>query len=513
MIHLILLMFLAVEQEQKPAPPEALASARDALKRAEQAALAVDSRADCVKLLAKIAEEQVNAQQLDEARRLLKEADELFTSSKSIKPNQRSSCLIPMVSAYTQLDDMDAITRWMEKHSKEKLKLPATWMIYLAAAKKYEQLEKVRAKLYANGYPDADSFYLSLSSVGQLAFHHYQQGNQREVERLLKLIQGSNSRTSLFYRNTFAAQACWQLKQGQARYAASLLQQAEYWQRGYEKAEKLKPLKERQLHTWAKLQARAGDASRAKATLLTLGIPQPEKLTACFVNSSWDDLNTCTRELALSTNLKSVSDFVTGPFGEKSLPEDTVVLSLKSAAESIARMQGETDAVPYWKATHAAIKNEQLHHPLTLAKIYHQLYRIDQLDEYRQKALEATEHSIQLCTTYLESNPERKNGWKLLYTCYELVEISQVERVMKLFVSVLKRVDSWAMETEISPKVSFELMFGVMMHDHPATYLQVNEAIASMKHPRSQAESYLGLARGILQNKKRPERELFDASL
>lgn len=216
-----------------------------ALSKAEQTARSLPERSARVLMLALLGKEYLDAEDNERARKLFEEADEML-ADKSLA---RSYTPTIIAEGYLQLGRLDTALQVASSYEHE------DWTLGKIAEALIERGQLADAERVCNKIETATVY----RPMGMLAYAYYQKGKQTDVERVIKRVSGESESACVFYRDTFAAQAHWEMQQRDQGRAKALLSVAAYWQMTFENKQEKDFHKHSERVRWAKQQARAGD--------------------------------------------------------------------------------------------------------------------------------------------------------------------------------------------------------------------------------------------------------------
>lgn len=532
---LALLLLLPTIPQEKPTTKETVSvetqtKVKQNLVKAEQAALKIDEKHEQICAIAEIGEVYAKAQLREDAKRLLKRAEELSKAEGLPKDRLTSVRLTPIFRGYLDLDDVDSAVKVLECIPKDKIPpVEKRALLESHAAELHSKNKLVEELIIRNKLAEADrlcsefidaaktiSIEWHLKPIGMLAYAYYKQGRQKDLERLLKPVSGRSTRGALFFRDTFAAQAYWHASNGRKAQSKLLLDTAKYWQESYEKLASTDVLKESRQDKWAQLQARAGDATGAKSTLATLTTRQTPILlgeTVTYPSFSWS-----AQELIGIVEPETILDFLKTPFGNVPLTEVELVLGLKMIALLFEERHDEKTAQLFWKAAHVAMKHDQEHAFVTKGLVYSRMHEIDSNATYKQKSVAALKQVKQ----YFDQEWSKHT---LGMTIIDPLKLSWRLQDAKDYAG------SFAMIKETLPTAINETRFGrdddktglmIMevgwldgrlrdyLHVRPQEYQQMVDVVDSMKDKTLQSDAYCGIARSLLPRHFRESKDSFN---
>ncbi|MFO0813883.1 MAG: hypothetical protein U0796_11725 [Gemmatales bacterium] len=485
-----------------------IASLRELLTVAEQAVGGVEDERLRVRLLSRIATFYAEAGQRQDARRLLDDSVKQFipmVKAETTDPAiffKNFLCWSDLTEAQLTCTSLPVTQRWIDSQQY------ASRLYQLLFSKLVEDLRSDDAYSIHTRVKTSDRMgELGLNALGQLATHYYQLGKMREVESILQQATGKTPAVSLFFRNVFAAQAAWKWKQERV-VAQSLLQQADYWHQTFLQQAKSEYAKKARTEQWARLQCMAGDLNAARQTLTAIELKEPMAISM-QVDDRWYPFEACARELANFSSPEQVREFLAKPFGKTTLTEQAIVLALVAVGKDQEFLKQPAVAEPFWKLAAESIRDETVHHPRTLALVFHRRARQDNGDNWKPRALAATEKFRQIYTTFMkEASPEDVINLRLTYVI-DLLEIGQPDAAFEAMNQYVQQINKATDKRSASDSSHY---FSELYRNWPQHHREWQQAISKIEDKLVRAEACIYSAQGLHRCGVKPPRGLYSTS-
>ena len=472
------------------------ANALLALSKAEETARKLTHRYDYASTLALIGRGRAVLSDTQGATRLFDEVEELLADPR-VELVYSPHLLVDGYLALHRIDSALQIAEKYDRHGELYARIAKTLVIQdqLAAAEKV-CLKIETARIY--------------QPLGMLACAYYKKGRQKDVERLFQFIPKKGEATCIFYRDTFAAQARWEMESGKKSNASTLLNIAQYWQVGYEKLQETEYQKENERWRWAKQQARAGDIKGCVATVSLF--PPPGQLPTMILNTdpTWQDYTILASNLVGAVEPERVPELLNSSLASKPLPESARVVGLVDAALMAESLRKKKDAQSLWKAANRNIKNEQKHAFITLGLVH---ARMDQLEPDHHHADLSHKYFLKAATQlehYWQNTNAIGNEASLLTYLEHLIHaqaFDQVEMFLRAYLRYACTEMTFLDRQEgdkpriLFPGFQFMQAIDMLIEAKPEWSQKMMQFAEQAKDPEVRVQIYLGIASGLAPNR------------